>query len=101
MEPIVLANGQHIKTQITLGYRAPDGTILGVSLPSTGDKIESRVKNVTETTLLLPVVVAFSPLMVPMGIFATEPCNGKHGEEEVIPEDILVAVSKTIKIIMK
>jgi len=52
-------------------------------------------------TLLVPVVVAFSPLMVPMGIWMTEPCKGRHGEEAVIPQDtyFAVTVSKTIKMI--
>lgn len=45
-------------------------------------------------------VVALSPLLIPMGLAATEPCRGRAGQEQVLPagRDLLYAVSKDVRV---
>ena len=67
LQSITLANGQNVKTQFVPDDLVRDGKIgERVSLPSTCHKIRNRVRSVSETAALVPVVIVLFPLLLPM-----------------------------------
>ena len=102
--PLIMTDGKRIKIQF-LGDHDYAVKQKGVylddqaSLDTTGAKIGRAAKDVA----LVPVLVLFSPFIIPMAIAmsADERCRGAMGEEGVIPAGtvIFVAVSKNVKVI--
>ncbi len=60
----------------------------------------TKIGGAAKFTGLLAVSIPLSPLLIPMAIFATEPCEGKAGEEQSLPIGLgeLFAVSKSMRV---
>jgi len=97
---IVLANGQIITTQfvpneLLHGSSTPER----VSFPSLGNKVVNGIGIGLEWFAWSPVVVVYSPLVIPVTIAKRAHCHA-DGNDKVIRQGdhFVLAVSKTIKI---
>jgi hypothetical protein len=101
LDRIKTPGGDQLKTQevysypLKLSVSGEDPVWVSLDTPLT------KAGGAAKTIALLPVVVALSPLLVPMGIAASGGnCGGKTGTEKSLPLGLgdLYAVSKTVRI---
>ena len=98
LSPVTTPSGSTIKVQEVHSYPyRPDqtGDPEWVPLNTPLEKI-GRIPLYISLTAF---VVAFSPILIPMGIAAAEPCRGRAGSDRVVPagSHFLYAASKDVR----
>jgi hypothetical protein len=99
LDRIKTPGGDQLKVQRVYSYplnSASPGDPVWVPLDAPLTKIGSA----TKFTGLLAVSIALSPLLIPLGIAATEKCEGRAGEEQSLPLGLgdLFAVSRDVRV---
>jgi hypothetical protein len=102
-EQVTTPDGRKVKVQPIPDYIASpaglNGTVVDrVSLETTGQKVRGKISTVAEYTLLAPVVVLLSPLLIPMAIAVSGGECAIAGTEEQFPAGtrVYAAVSKDV-----
>jgi hypothetical protein len=99
LDRIKTPGGDQLDVQMVYSYPF-DPAILGDPLWVPLDTPLTKIGGAPRFIGLVAVSIPLSPLLIPMAIFATEPCEGKAGEEKSLPLGLqdIYAVSKSVRV---